>query len=151
MTHPEKAKELFTRGYNCAQSVFAAFCDLTGMDEKEALRLSSSFGGGFGRLREVCGAVSGMALVLGALYGYDDPTDKEIKKAHYARVQTVCGAFRDRHGTLICRELLADVKHTPGNTPEPRTEAFYHERPCAGLVESAAEILDGFLASHPID
>ena len=85
--YEEKAIKLFKEGYNCAQSVFLAFNDVMGLDEKTALKLSSSFGGGIARLREVCGAVSGMCMVLGVLYGYDSPTDMESKKAHYAFIR----------------------------------------------------------------
>ena len=84
--HAGKAMELFLDGYNCAQSVFTAFCDLHGMEEKEALRLSSSFGGGMGRMREVCGALSGIFMAAGLLYGYDSPDDKDAKTEHYRRI-----------------------------------------------------------------
>ena len=91
--HAGKAMGLFLDGYNCAQSVFTAFCDLHGMDEKEALRLSSSFGGGMGRMREVCGALSGIFMAAGLLYGYDSPDDKDAKTEHYRRIQELAGAF----------------------------------------------------------
>ena len=104
--HAGKAMELFLDGYNCAQSVFTAFCDLHGMEEKEALRLSSSFGGGMGRMREVCGALSGIFMAAGLLYGYDSPDDKDAKTEHYRRIQELAGAFKERTGTLLCRELL---------------------------------------------
>ena len=94
MDHREKAAELFVNGSNCAQAVAVAFCDVTGMEPELAAKLSSSFGGGMGRMREVCGAVSGMLMVLGALYGYDDPGEKDrAKKAHYAMVQELAGKF----------------------------------------------------------
>ena len=102
MTHQEKARQNFLNGYNCAQAVFCAFCDVTGMDEREALRLSSSFGGGMGRLREVCGAVSGMFMAAGLLYGYDDLEDKSLKAAHYARIQDLAARFSSQKKSLIC-------------------------------------------------
>ena len=146
MDHAEEAKRLFMEGYNCAQAVFCAFRDLTGMDIDAAARLSSSFGGGMGRMREVCGTVSGALLALGILRGYDDPKDPEAKKAHYALVQEYARRFRERNGAIICRELLRDVPVTPGDTPEPRTPEFYARRPCLRLAGEAAAILEEILA-----
>ena len=145
MDHGEEAKRLFLAGYNCAQAVFCAFCDDTGMDIGAAARLSSSFGGGMGRLREVCGTVSGALLALGILRGYDDPKDPEQKKAHYALVQEYARRFREKNETIVCRELLKDVQVTPGGTPEPRTPEFYARRPCLRLAGEAAAILDEML------
>jgi C_GCAxxG_C_C family probable redox protein len=139
--HEKRAGELFTEGYNCAQSVFAAFAEDLGMDEKAALRLSSAFGGGIGRLREVCGAASGMAMVLGAIEGYDVPDDGEGKKAYYARVQALMGTFKDEFGSYICRELL-DVPGPEGPTPEKRDAKYDRERPCRRCVEFAARLAD---------
>ena len=146
MNHGEEAKRLFMAGYNCAQAVFCAFCDVTGLDIDAAARLSSSFGGGIGRLREVCGAVSGALLALGMLRGYCDPASPEAKIAHYHLVQEYVRRFREKNGTIICRELLKDVPVTPGNTPEPRTPEFYARRPCLRLIGEAAYILDEMLA-----
>ena len=145
MDHPSEAKRLFLEGYNCAQAVFCAFRDLTGMDLDAAARLSSSFGGGMGRLREVCGTVSGALLALGMLRGYDDPKDPEQKKAHYQLVQEFARRFREKNGTIVCRELLKDVPVTPGGTPEERTPEFFTRRPCLRLVGEAAAILDEIL------
>jgi len=142
------AGELFMSGYNCAQSVTMAFADLIGMDEAAAARLASPFGGGMGRMREVCGAVSGMLMVLGILYGYDTPGDDEIKMALYAQVQDLAESFRREVGTIICREILDNPPSDP--RPTPRTEAFYKERPCARMVMVAAKIMEDFIASHPI-
>ena len=105
--HAEEAKALFMEGYNCAQAVFCAFGDVTGLDRDRSARLASSFGGGLGRLREVCGAVSGAAMVLGAAKGYADPKDAKAKKEHYERVREFAGRFRDSEGSILCRELLA--------------------------------------------
>ena len=148
MEHRELAEQLFHEGYNCAQSVFCAFCDVTGFEQDAAARLASSFGGGIGRLREVCGAVSGAMMVFGYLRGYSDPTDQEAKKALCAKVQEFAQRFRERNGTIICRELLASVETAPGSAPEARTAAYYHARPCEGFVGDAAEILDAMLAEQ---
>ena len=145
MDHGEEARRLFLMGYNCAQSVFCAFRDKMGMTLDEAARLSSSFGGGMGRLREVCGGVSGALLALGAICGYDIPGDDEAKKNHYQLVQNYARRFREKNGTIVCRELLKDVPVTPGDIPEARTPEFYERRPCLRLVGEAAAILDEML------
>ena len=150
MDHREKAAELFVNGCNCAQAVAVAFCDVTGMDPRAAAKLSSSFGGGMGRMREVCGAVSGMLMVAGLLYGYDDPGEKDVnKKAHYALVQQLAGAFREEVGSIVCREILKNPPSDPN--PTPRTAQYYKTRPCARMVMTAARILDGYIASHPVE
>ena len=145
MTRSERAIALFLEGCNCAQAVFAAFADLFGMDEKLALRISSSFGGGIGRQREVCGAVSGMCMVAGALYGYDDVKDPEKKAAHYARIQELCGIFRDTYGSSICRELLGAKRADNAPNPTPRDAEFYRTRPCARFVGACADILEAYI------
>ena len=142
INHADRAEALFVEGYNCAQAVFGAFCDVTGMDFEEAMKLSSSFGGGMGRLREVCGAVSGMFMVAGALYGYGDTGENGEKAEHYKRIQTMAEEFKEKHGTIICRELIASLQKDSNPTPEARTEQYYKERPCAAFVRSAAEIMD---------
>ena len=142
MDHEKRAQELFYQGYNCAQAVFCAFCDETGLDLDTAARLASSFGGGIGRLREVCGALSGAELALGMLRGYSDVTDPALKSAHYRQVRTLAEAFRAEAGDIVCRELLKNVKTVPGGEPEPRTPAFYASRPCLRLVGEAAALLD---------
>jgi len=148
MNHKEIAIDFFKQGYNCAQSVAMAFCDVTKLEEKQSARLASSFGGGLGRMREVCGAVSGMAFVLGALYGYDDPKVTGASATHYARVQEVAGAFKTANGSIICRELLGE-KAPVTATPEPRTPEYYKKRPCADLVGMAADILDDYIERNP--
>ena len=146
MDHGVLSKEMFCKGYNCAQAVVAAFHEELGMTESEAARLSSSFGGGMGRMRETCGAVSGMLLVAGLLWGYGTPGDDEAKAAHYRLVQEMAAKFRERTGSLICRELLGNPPSDPN--PTPRTADFYKTRPCAGFVALAAEILDGEIAER---
>ena len=142
INHADKAVQYFLGGYNCAQSVFTAFCDVTGLTEESALMLSSPLGGGMGRMREVCGAVSAMLLVLGSEKGYSEPDD-EIKKALYEKVQQLAGIFKEKHGTIICRELLDN----PPSNPEPseRTPEYYKDRPCARFVHDAAEIIENEL------
>lgn len=149
MTHSELAKTYFENGYNCAQAVLLAFSDLTGLDRDTALKLSSSFGGGMGRLREVCGAVSGMFMAAGLLYGTSDTDSPEQKAAHYARIQSLAAAFRERNGSYICRELLSEVPTSAGSVPEKRSEAYYKKRPCGQLCYDAAEILDTYIAANP--
>ena len=146
MDHAEKARELFYSGYNCAQSVFCAFCDEMGLELETAARLSSSFGGGVGRLRELCGALSGALMALGFLRGYAGPTDAQAKTAHYARVRELAGQFQAMNGSYLCRELLKDVKTTPGGIPEARTAEYYATRPCPRLVGEAAALLEAMLA-----
>ena len=148
MTYAERAEQNFRDGYNCAQAVLLAFSDLTKLDTDTALRISSSFGGGMGRLREVCGAVSGMMTVLGLLYGYSEAGNDAVKKAHYQNVQALAGAFREQCGSIICREILKNPPSDPN--PTPRTPEFYRTRPCARMVATAAGILDRFIEEHPI-
>ena len=148
MTRKEKAMAYFRQGYNCAQAVVLAFADLTDMDEATLSRMSCSFGGGMGRLREVCGTVTGMFLVTGLLRGYDGAETGEVKAAHYARIQALAKEFERQNGSIVCRELLAlRQKHRDDPTPEARTEAYYAGRPCAELVGIAAEILENHLLS----
>lgn len=144
MTRAEKAKENFQNGYNCAQAVALAFSDLIDLDEKQIALLTSGYGGGLGRMREVCGSISGAVFVLNALYGYDDPKDFESKKQLYADVQQICNSFKEINGTIICRELLG-IDGASSPTPEKRTQEYYQKRPCACLVEDSAQILDNFI------
>ena len=148
MDHGLYAAELFVQGYNCAQAVAVAFCDVTGLDARFSARMASSFGGGMGRMREVCGAVSGMLMVAGLLYGYDTADDGNSKKAHYALVQELANRFREQAGHIVCREILKNPPSDPN--PTPRTAEFYKTRPCARLVLLAGNILDEYIARHPI-
>ena len=142
------AARLFYEGYNCAQAVAMAFSDLIGSDEKFCARAVSSFGGGMGRLREVCGAVSGMLFVAGILYGYDTKDDDKAKKAHYARVQELAGKFREEAGSIVCREILKNPPSDPN--PTPRTDEFYKQRPCVRMVALAVRIMEEYIAEHPL-
>ena len=148
MTRAEHAAKLFYDGYNCAQAVTIAFADVTGLTEEFSATMASSFGGGMGRMREVCGAVSGMLLVAGILYGYKGNEGDEVKKAHYARVQELAGKFRDQVGSIVCREILKNPPSDPA--PTPRTEEYYAQRPCVRMVYLAASILDDYIQAHPI-
>ena len=142
----------FLDGYNCTQAVVLAFADLIGMDEKTLLRMSSSFGGGMGRLREVCGAVSGMFLVAGFLYGYDTPgaAGQQEKAEHYARIQELAGEYRAVNGSIVCRELLGlGTKGAAAPTPEPRTAEYYKKRPCGQVIGIAAAMMEKYVEAHP--
>lgn len=149
MDHSYIAADLFLQGYNCAQAVAVAFTDLTGMDKKEAAKLAAPFGGGMGRMREVCGAVSGMFMVLGAIYGYDNSDADDKKKALYKQVQELAEQFRAENGSIICRDILKNPPSDPN--PSPRTAEYYAKRPCAKMVMTAARLMDAFIAQHPLE
>lgn len=140
-----KAMELFKEGYNCSQAVVLAFADLYDVDAAAMLKLSSSFGGGMGRLREVCGAVSGMFLLAGLFYGYDSPEDFAGKTGHYERIQSLAHAFRALNGSIVCRELLGLSQKEDGFVPEKRTAEYYEKRPCAQLAGIAAALLARYM------
>ena len=141
----EKAEALFLEGYNCAQAVLIAFEDLHGLDRDTAAKLASSFGGGMARLREVCGSVSGMFMVAGLLYGYDDPKAKEEKADHYARIQQLAAEFTKINGSIVCRELLGLTQKKDDPTPSERTAEYYKKRPCEQLVGIAAAIMEDYI------
>ena len=143
-SYSQKAMKLFKEGYNCSQSVFCTFAEEFGIDRETALKLSSSFGGGMGRMREVCGAVSAMFIVAGLKYGYTSPTDKDAKAEHYKRIQELAGKFKQKHGTIICRELLGvDADDNP--IPSDRTPSYYSVRPCEKIIGDAAEIISEYM------
>ncbi len=147
MDHGLIAARLFSEGYNCAQAVAVAFCDITGLEEAQVARMLSPFGGGFGRQREVCGAVSGMCFVYGTLYGYDAP-NPERQQVVYADVQQLCAEFREKAGSILCREILSNPPTDPA--PTPRTAEYYAARPCARIVLLAASLLDKYIEQHPL-
>ncbi len=142
----QKAVELFKSGYNCSQSVVAAFADLYGFTEEQALRMSASFGGGIGRMRQTCGAACGMFMLAGLDCGAVRGDDREGKGHNYEVVQALAARFREENGSLICSELLglAPKADTPPQ-PEARTETYYKKRPCAMMVETAARIFAHYL------
>ncbi|MGN0352893.1 MAG: C-GCAxxG-C-C family protein [Roseburia sp.] len=150
LSRKEIAMKHFEEGYNCSQSVALSFADLLEMEEKQILRVMSGFGGGMGRLREVCGSVSGMFFVLGALYGYSDPKAKEEKAELYAQVQELAKHFEEENGSIVCRELLGLSEKREKPVPEARTTEYYKKRPCKELVGMAAEIMEQFIKEHPI-
>lgn len=148
MNRADRAEELFRQGYNCSQSVFAAFSDVVGMTTEEAAKMASPFGAGFGKLREVCGAVSGMTLLAGCLQGYSDPEDYESKKELYALIQKMCAEFKDAEGSITCRDLLGLKEGEDLAEPSVRTEEYYKSRPCIGACRTAAEIAEKYLLSN---
>lgn len=143
MNYVEKAGSLFLEGYNCSQSIFTAFCNRFDLDEETALKISAGLGGGVGRMREVCGAVSGASMVIGSILAATKGDDNDTKAANYELVREFAERFKLRHnGTVICRELL-ELKVPMENTamPENRTAEYYKNRPCLKIVEDAADIL----------
>ena len=140
--YSEKAVNNFKTGYNCAQSVFLAFAEDFGIDKETALKLSSSFGGGMGRLREVCGAVSSMFAIAGLKEGYTSPNNDEAKAKHYELIQSLADDFKSKFNTIICRELLELPEGKDSPIPSKRTEEYYQTRPCEAFVRYAAEIIE---------
>ena len=145
-TKADKAKELFLEGYNCSQAVFGAFCEDFGIDFDLGVKLSSGFGGGFSRRREVCGAVSGAVMILSMQHGYTDAKAVEEKKHLYEEVRGVLAKFEEETGSIICRELLGLEEKMSEPTPEARTEKYYAKRPCAELVYIAAKFVEEHLS-----
>lgn len=141
----EQAVSTFEEGYTCAQSVFATYADLFGMDRETALKLSSPMGGGIGRMREVCGAVSAMALLAGLKEGNTDPANEEGKERIYLLTRQMAEKFKEKHGTIICRELLGIDGMEKSARPSERTEEYYNKRPCSRLVATASQIIEEIL------
>ncbi|MBP3446953.1 MAG: C_GCAxxG_C_C family protein [Clostridia bacterium] len=142
----QRAVELFKSGFNCSQSVFAAFAGEFGMDEETALKVSAGLGGGVGRAREVCGAVSGAAMLVGFKYGATDGDDAEAKQRCYQVVQQIIAEFKENNPSIVCRELL-ELNEGAGTDPKPeaRTEQYYKKRPCVQIVEDAARAVEKIL------
>lgn len=138
----EKAVQYFMQGYNCAQSTFAAFADIYGIEEDVALKMTSPMGAGIGRSREVCGAVTSMALILGLAEGNTDPESQDAKEKIYEKTRKLLDEFKMENGSIICRELLGLQEAEKSARPQERTAQYYAERPCARLVEAAALILE---------
>ncbi len=145
----EQAVNYFKSGYNCAQAVYMAYADLFGMDPKTAAVIAAPMGAGIGRMREVCGTVTGAALIAGLAIPCDDPHDLDSKTRCYALVQQVAERFRQENGSIICRELLgvAPIKESP--VPSPRTDAYYKKRPCVELVRMSATYIGEALKVFP--
>lgn len=141
----EDAVRMFESGYGCAQSVFATYADLFGMDRQTALKLSGPMSAGIGRMREVCGTVSAMAMLSGLKEGFTDPEDEEGKTKSYELVRKMADAFRKEQGTIICRQLLGlpeGMEREESARPQPRTPEYYASRPCSGAVRTAARIIE---------
>lgn len=150
MGHAEYAGQLFLEGYNCAQAVFGAFANEMGLPLADAARLASGLGAGMGRLRDTCGAVSGMVLAASMLRGYQDPKAVKEKKETYQMIQELVNRFKEENGAYVCRELLgAKNADTDPGSPSDRTAGYYKKRPCKELVEQAAQILEDYLQAHP--
>ncbi|SHJ29019.1 C-GCAxxG-C-C family protein [Parasporobacterium paucivorans] len=143
----EQAMAYFKEGYNCSQSVFLAFHDLYDMEFDTALKISSSFGAGMGRLREVCGAVTGMFMTAGLVYGSEDPKNHVLKTEHYKRIQFLAKKFEDENKSIICRDLLGLKPGKDNPTPDVRTAEYYKKRPCVELVGMATDILENYMAA----
>jgi len=142
MKKSEIAEEYFRKGYNCSQSVVLSFKDEMGLDEETLMKLSVGLGGGVGRMREVCGAICGGAIVIGYLKGSTDP---KSKNEVYPIVQRLGERFKESNGSIVCRELLAGIQTTGGSQAEARTDEFYKKRPCLGLIMEVADIVDDIL------
>lgn len=140
--YSELACKYFKDGYNCAQSVLLAFSDITGFDKEMSLKLASSFGGGMGRLREVCGAVSSMFMIAGLLKGYTSPNNDFAKEEHYSLIQDLGNEFKSKCGSIICRDLLNLAEGADSPTPSKRTKQYYDERPCENCIKTAAQIIE---------
>lgn len=141
----ERAKQYFLEGYNCCQSVFMAYADIYDLTPDFAAMMASSFGGGMGRLREVCGTCSGMFMVASLALPANDPKNKEAKAANYAMVQELAEEFRKENGSIICRELLGLDRPKENPTPSERTAEYYKKRPCPELVYLSATIVGNHL------
>ncbi len=140
----EKAKELFKSGYNCSQSVLGVFAEELGLDFETAMKISSSFGGGMGRMREVCGTVSGMFMAAGLAFATASDSATE-KGEHYKKIQELAKRFKEKNGSIICRELLQGVETSNSPTPSERNETYYKKRPCIELVGDSVEIFEQYL------
>lgn len=146
----QKAQELFYQGYNCSQAVFGAYADIFGVDFKTALKLSAGLGGGCGRQRELCGAVSGAVLVIGLKYGSVQGDDQQGKKLCYEKVRAFSDEFKKVNRSIICRELLGIDNIEESSTPNKRDEQYYKKRPCAQLVKTSAEVLENFILKETL-
>lgn len=151
MEYRDRAIAYFREGYNCAQAVLAAFSNKTGLDLQTSFKLASSFGGGMGRLREVCGAVTGMFMAAGLIYGYDSPTDKAAKTEHYKMIQALAAKFKEANQSIVCRDLLGLSHKIDSPVPDDRTKAYYKKRPCVELVGMAAAILAGAIQEKEME
>lgn len=148
MDHANRAEQLFLQGYNCAQAVLGAFSEEISLPFDTAMKLSSSFGGGMGRLREVCGACSGIFMAAGLIYGYSTPEEGSRKARHYELIRELAVRFKEKEGSIVCRDILGKRAEI-GGAPEKRTQDYYAKRPCVECVRNAAYILERYLLEHP--
>ncbi len=146
----DRAYALFKEGYNCSQAVFGAFCEELGVDFDTAVKLASGFGGGIGRMREVCGTFTGLTMAVSMIYGYSDPMAVETKTELYEKIRSLAEKFREENGSIICRELLGLQQVESSAVPEARTEQYYQKRPCAELCRYAADLLEQFIQDNPV-
>ena len=147
----EKARELFYKGYNCTQSVVCAFADLFGMDMETAARFADGLGGGMGRMRLTCGAVSAMSLIAGLKLSSGKPGDLKNRQKVYEAVRKMAGEFEKKNGSIVCRELLTAAAAMPkdeSSKPEDRTKEYYKKRPGPGCVYDCAEIIESVLLDY---
>lgn len=147
----DMAYELFMKGYNCSQAVAGAFADVLGLDFETVVKLCSGFGGGMGRMREVCGTFSGIVMVVSMLYGYSDPADNSTKTELYGRIQKLAEQFKKDNGSIICKELLGLSKPEGTHVPDQRTSEYYKKRPCPELCRYAADLLEDYILSGVFD
>lgn len=145
-TKAEIARDLFLEGYNCSQAVFGAFCEDFGISFKDGVILSSGFGGGFARKREVCGAISGGVMVLSLLHEYSDPADRGGKVELYLEIRDYISEFESIKGSIVCRELLSLLEKSSTPVPEERTPDYYKKRPCAANIYLSAQLIEEHLA-----
>ena len=151
MSKGKKALELFNNGYNCSQAIVLAFKDELNIDETTLKAMSSSFGGGISRLREVCGCISSMALILGAIYGNYDINSVEAKGNHYKLVQNVALKFKEKFNSINCAELLNKQKGIESPIPSVRNNEYYKQRPCGKYIEFMADLIEKEIASNGKD
>lgn len=150
MNRAEKATENFKNGCNCAQAVLAAYADLMGLDEKDALRLGAGLGGGVGRMREVCGAFNAAAIVIGAVSGGED-LSTAARREIYEKVRKAADEFKKTNRSIICRELLGIENGARESAkPDERTAEYYRKRPCADIVADAARAVETILSQEKL-
>lgn len=142
MSRGDIAYENFLKGYNCTQAVTVAFSDVFGLEDEKLARISGGFGGGMGRMREVCGTFSGIVMILSEVYGYSEPKNLEAKKALYEKIRAAAEEFRRDNGSIICKELLGLEKAEASAEPEARTPEYYKKRPCPLLCKYAADLAE---------
>jgi len=144
----EQAAEYFLSGYNCSQSVIAAYCDLFDTDRETALKFTEGFGGGMGRLRSVCGTVTAMFMLSGLKFSKAKPKDLETRTITYAKVRELAGKFAEKNGSYICGELLKGIPLSDGSVPTERNADFYKKRPCLGCIKDSCDLIEKYLLDN---